>query len=588
MVGQGARALFGRFRHIRSSYFAWIVLKLAIVAVPLIAFSLLLLDELATLQRRSIIEAMHQNARAVSAAVDAQVEKYITAARVLSSSPAVLSKDFDKLRAELDTVLPSLGGAWIIIGDPSGRQVFNARAPADLPLPYRAGPAIEAQTRAFRTGTPQVAGISKGPVTGEHGTSVEFPIFKDGKPHLSLAILIDVGVLHRLLLTRDLPSTWLTAILDPSGRFLARSSDSGRLVGQLASDDWRDALAVSPDFGLAMTTTPEGVEYQTAWVRSSLTGWTTGIAVSKAALEGPLHSAMISLVTGGLAIVCVSLSAAAWGAARTSRRIRELGEAAGAMARGRPMEVRRTGIRELDALGAAIARAAHELHELAEQRNALRRRFLDAQETERLRLSHELHDETGQNLAAAKIELKRLERKIGNEEQDGLRRLRAELDEVANTVRRAIWQLRPVPAGEGVLVETLSALVSQWSERLGISANFYSPKGDFTDISDEIKLTICRVAQEALTNVAKHAANATLVTVSLNRDGTFLRLVIEDNGAGFAVAASDSAFGGTGLGLVGMRERLSLIDGELEVESAPGVGTSIFARVPLARHRSAA
>ncbi len=588
MVDHDARARSGRFRHIRTSYFARIVLKLAIVAVPLIAFSLILLDELAALQRRSIVEALHQNARAVSAAVDAQVEKYIMAARVLASSPAVLSRDFERLRPEIDTLLPSLDGAWIIIGDPSGRQVFNARAPAGLPLPYRAGPAIEAQTRAFRTGKPQVAALSKGPVTRQYGTSVEFPIFKDGEPYLSLAVLIDLPVLHRLLLTRDLPMTWLTGILDPSGRFLARSSESARFVGQLASDDWRNALALSPDSGLATTTTPEGVEYETAWVKSPLTGWTTGIAVSNAALEGPLHSALRSLVTGGLVIVCVSLSIAAWWAARTSKRLRQLGHAAGAMAHGQAIEIGQTGIREFDVLGSTIVRAARELHELAEQRNLLQRRLLDAQETERLRLSHELHDETGQNLAAAKIELKRLEMEIGGKEQDGLRRLRAELDEVANALRRAIWQLRPAPMGEAALVESLSALVSQWSERLGINANFYSPKDDLTDIPEETKLTVCRVTQEALTNVAKHAANATLVTVSLTRDGPVLRLVIEDNGAGFAWTGSDPNFGGRGLGLVGMRERLSLIDGELEVESEQGVGTSIFVRVPLTLQRSAA
>lgn len=94
-----------------------------------------------------------------------------------------------------------------------------------------------------------------------------------------------------------------------------------------------------------------------------------------------------------------------------------------------------------------------------------------------------------------------------------------------------------------------------------------------------------RIAQEALTNVAKHASGATAVGVVIERIANVLHLTIEDNGRGFdpeALVSGDMDRADGGLGLAGMRERLSLIDGELEVESSRDAGTTVFARIRIA------
>jgi signal transduction histidine kinase len=111
---------------------------------------------------------------------------------------------------------------------------------------------------------------------------------------------------------------------------------------------------------------------------------------------------------------------------------------------------------------------------------------------------------------------------------------------------------------------------------------------DLDTLTDEKRTAIYRIVQEALTNVAKHARGATSVSVLVGRSGSTLQLTIEDNGGGYDVAAPGGA-GGThgnlpgrrGLGVAGMRERLALIGGELEIESSTGVGTAVFARIPL-------
>jgi signal transduction histidine kinase len=94
--------------------------------------------------------------------------------------------------------------------------------------------------------------------------------------------------------------------------------------------------------------------------------------------------------------------------------------------------------------------------------------------------------------------------------------------------------------------------------------------------------------QEALTNIAKHAPDASTVSVVIDRSDTMLQLTVEDNGRGFEAApANDTGRPkkGPGLGHAGMRERLALIGGELEIESTVGLGTTIYARVPLQQER---
>ena len=116
----------------------------------------------------------------------------------------------------------------------------------------------------------------------------------------------------------------------------------------------------------------------------------------------------------------------------------------------------------------------------------------------------------------------------------------------------------------------------------------YTLSGDLSDAPPGMELAIYRIVQEALTNIAKHAREATSVSVVVGRSGGTVQLTIEDNGRGFDLAAlngnganaSAAGKGRRGLGVAGMRERLALIGGELEIESSTGVGTTVFARIP--------
>jgi signal transduction histidine kinase len=240
-------------------------------------------------------------------------------------------------------------------------------------------------------------------------------------------------------------------------------------------------------------------------------------------------------------------------------------------------------IQEVDELGRSLL-AAHELIERNRaERDELRRRIVSTQEEERLRLAHDLHDQTGQSVSAAILELKAIEGLVDKKGRDRVRHLSTLLDELGQMLHRIAWELRPASLDELGLTTALENYVVEWGHKHAIQADFHCSDPRLDKRSNEIRTTVYRVIQEGLTNVAKHAGNATNVSVIIGVAENTLHLAIEDNGQGF-----DPSTSSTRLGLAGMRERLLLVGGRLAIESSPETGTTIFARIPIRSERAAA
>jgi PAS domain S-box-containing protein len=239
----------------------------------------------------------------------------------------------------------------------------------------------------------------------------------------------------------------------------------------------------------------------------------------------------------------------------------------------------------------ARKRATEQISAGVVERDDLRRRLMQVQEDERLRLAHELHDQTGQSLAAVMLALKGLEPLLNKDGRDRMSGLRQQLDQMGKSLHHVAWELRPASIDELGLASGLANYVSEWSEQYGIEADFHCRDTKLDELPEEVRTTIYRVAQEGLTNIAKHALGATVISVVIDRADGILQLTIEDNGRGFDVASQTGHAGvrwGGRLGLAGMRERLSLIGAHLEIDSSIGSGTTIFVRIPLDRDRMTA
>ncbi len=205
---------------------------------------------------------------------------------------------------------------------------------------------------------------------------------------------------------------------------------------------------------------------------------------------------------------------------------------------------------------------------------ALSRRVLEVQEAERRRVAIELHDELGQSLTAIKINLQSSER-FKNQSP---RELNAEniriVEDALQQVRRLALALRPSLLDDLGLVPALQWIADQTAGREGFEVNV---RADSTQprLAPEIETACFRIAQETLTNIARHAL-ATKVEVDLDHAGATLVLCLTDDGVGFDVPAMQlRAQAGGSIGLLGMQERAMLIGGTLDIESSPGQGTTL-------------
>jgi signal transduction histidine kinase len=205
------------------------------------------------------------------------------------------------------------------------------------------------------------------------------------------------------------------------------------------------------------------------------------------------------------------------------------------------------------------------------------RRVIDAQELERRRLARELHDETGQALTSMLLGLKAIRGAANDQEAETAEtELRELIVAALQDVRALAVELRPAVLDDFGLVPAVERLAETFAERSGIATAVQAALGD-ERLPADTETALYRLVQEALTNIVKHAA-ATSVNIVLIRRDSGVSAVIEDDGQGF----DQSSIRNDSLGLVGMRERLALLGGELTVESRPGSGTALLAYLPLA------
>jgi signal transduction histidine kinase len=242
--------------------------------------------------------------------------------------------------------------------------------------------------------------------------------------------------------------------------------------------------------------------------------------------------------------------------------------------------------RQLDEAVKARLEAQRRLNDEMEKRQnlqrALFRQVVWAQEEERKHIARELHDETSQALTALSWRLASVEEALPAGLEEPRRRLeevRHLTERVMNDLRRLTARLRPRVLDELGLVPALITYADECCGRLPFDVNV-EVLGERRRLPSEVEVTLYRITQEALTNVVKHA-QATQAKVTLEFEDQEVRLSVSDNGVGMDVAqARQAATEGRGWGLAGIEERLELLDGEIDLQSSPGEGTKLKARIP--------
>ncbi|MGA2192800.1 MAG: GAF domain-containing protein [Nitrospirota bacterium] len=216
----------------------------------------------------------------------------------------------------------------------------------------------------------------------------------------------------------------------------------------------------------------------------------------------------------------------------------------------------------------------------------LSNRIIETQEEERKRISRDLHDELGQSLTAIKINLDMVKDGLPQGMEHLKTKIGDAIDLVVQTldsVRRLSFELRPSMLDDFGLSMVLGKLVSDFKKRSGIEVEFIE-EGPEGRLLPQVEVVLYRVVQEALTNVLKHA-RATRVAVSLRKDPEkgMVSLLIEDNGTGFSITPDGHAKDSKGFGLMGIKERVSLLGGNFRILTEEDRGTRLLIDIPLAK-----
>ncbi|MCK9421162.1 MAG: sensor histidine kinase [Bacteroidales bacterium] len=269
---------------------------------------------------------------------------------------------------------------------------------------------------------------------------------------------------------------------------------------------------------------------------------------------------------------------------RVTKPLRKLRDAAVSLGEGRyDQDLPVTAHDEIGALTESFNIMAHQIQdktkELQKERFGRMRSVIDGEEMERQRLSRELHDGIGQLLIAIKLRLESLLYQDGKEIKNSIQELKKYFDQIIDEVRRISNNLLPSVLEAFSIPIAFRNLFSETEEHSGLHIHFEA-KGNFDDLDKKTKTYLYRLTQEAISNIVKHA-EASMVNVTLVREKEALTLIIHDDGKGFSVEKAGKEGGN---GIHNMRVRASLLQGQIEIRSVRGEGTTITLKVPITIH----
>ena len=570
------------------------------VLLPMLVFGGFLVVR-ATMHEQDAMATLARNqTRIAAAAIEDELDTLRGRLFLLAGSLSLQTSDLSDFHARAKVAFDPMP---VVLSSETGEEIVNTSKPYGEPLPDN--PDIETIRYVAETRQPRVSGLSRDPITGLPAVTINVPVTRDSR--LVYVLSLDISLtLPRILSELELPAGWVAAIFDRQGYIIARNRDPALYIGQAAHPEFFRQIS-SEDQGLVAGISREGTPLFTAFAHTRLGGWTVSAGMPRDMLLAPVRQTTGFLIVLGGATVFAAVALAIMIGRRIARPIVGLVSIAGAVGRGHPVASRPTGLAETnvvaralsdldarlrnaaaeqEASAAALGRSeqkyrnlAEDLARIDEERTALLNREVVAQENERKRIARELHDSLAQYLTALSLKLDTLGQTSASQAK-AVSELRSLIGELGRAVNRMAWELRPVALDELGLRSAVNHYMEEWAEnaRLQVDLEIDLAEGE---LPPAVAATLFRVLQEATTNVSRHA-EATRVGVILEQLGDQVRLIVEDDGVGFPIDTDPSQMtGGRRLGLFGMRERLALVHGKLDVESEPGRGTTLFITIPL-------
>jgi signal transduction histidine kinase len=571
---------------VRAHVFGLILVTL----LPLLAFSAFLVIRSAEHEQEILASAVQDRTRAAARDIERELGNLRSQLFVVANAGEVQPGNFAALYARAIAVLGPRGMA-VVLSQPDGKEVLDTRLPLDATLPDN--PDTEAIRHVADSGVPYVSNLTVSPVTHAPDVMVNVPLMQQGKVAY-VASLNVMPAIDAILARQQLPPSWIATISDRRGYTVARSREPDQFIGQPGRPDFLRRVR-DVDEGWFPFLSREGIPLYIAFSRINPVGWSVVVGIPLDVLYAPVRHSTQILILVGVTTLAVALMLALLIGRRLACAITSLVKYAQMVGAGGPVGLRPTGVYETDAVASSLHRASENLRQsiaersqaaadllASEDRKHLLQQTVLVQEAERKRIARELHDSLGQYLTALQLGLSAIGRRFAADAgtTEALAKLRALTSEIGCEVNRMAWELRPTALDDLGLETAVTQYLEEWGERSRLHFDLQFNLGD-QRLPQTVETTVYRALQEAVTNVVRHA-DAERVAVILETTGQQLQLIVEDDGRGFPSNETDSGEQRPlRLGLLGMRERLALVGGKLEIESSPGLGTTLFVRVPV-------
>ncbi|HJV70168.1 GGDEF domain-containing protein [Ideonella sp.] len=303
----------------------------------------------------SLVAHARADARALSLATDAELGRAVAALQGLATSPAIVSQDWARFRAQALQVLSQQDGSHIVVTSADNRQALNTLRAEGTAAPEADSPARLMD--AIAADKPVASDLYLGAAARRPLLAVAVPVHEDERIPYYLALAFRPERLAAPLASAPLAGEAFASIVDGAGMVVMRTGQAGTVSGRPALPALREAMAHAPE-GVIDGDMLDGVPVFAAYVRSPMSGWTVVVGMPQATLLAALGPWVVGLLVISLSLLLIAVYASRRMADRIERSIAALIPPAAALGEGAPVAVQAQGLAEVDAVGAALTRAA--------------------------------------------------------------------------------------------------------------------------------------------------------------------------------------------------------------------------------------
>lgn len=573
---------------IRFRVSTWLLILVLIPTVPLLVFLVYSGIGYANERQLAVEKTLIGEAERLSGEIRDYIARSEGYVRTLAASQSAKTGDVRKLYDFSRRIQGDESGIVAIsMVDRQERMLMSSAAPFGRLYPVGA---VESIRNVFRTRRPDLSGVFLSPMTGRNIAALTVPVDVEDETKYALRAVLATDLISQRLTGTALPEGWVAAVLDADARVVARSQDPDLFIGKLATLAVREKLT-QKSLGLFVAPTLDGGVVQTVLRPIGYGGWHIAVGVPLKALSAPLKNEIQKLLWLGGFVIALCVGAVIFLSRKVVKEMREVVQAINQAQDGLPVARVATGVLELDQMNAGILnvdRYKNELEKSVEARTQqlkeAHRRVADFSkeleqtvELERRRISREVHDQIGSVLTG--IDLILASSSSGCFSVSQMKALQGAIDSGIETARRISSELRPPLLDDFGLASALEHLLQERLKGSGISCDV-----DLQDeelLSEQQTIGCYRIAQEACTNVIRHA-NATYFAIKGRRVEPLRYLItLSDNGVGLPGREPRKG----AMGLEGMAERAKLLGGNLSINSSPD-GLTVSVHLPIAHFES--